>query len=406
MNKKLLILLPICALVVACGEIPTISEGPRSDENLLIALNEVNFINYIIQSKQKNVELGEYYTIATISPLDLSFKTKTKQLLFTTEHSSYYFDKVDDSYDIYYKDKFHNNHTYLGNSYYGRYNRTDIIEGIPTLDDIFNYYHVHNLTRLDPLDFTYNTHLNGWYILNEDAYSDVMNDFFGLSSAYTLHHLNLQLVSNKVRSIEYKMMDENNIEISNELFYTYPLDYLQESQFSLINTLKVTRIDASTIVPTSSEVTSEIISEVTSDITSEVTSEITSETPSDTTSEAPTTSEEPTTSEPPITSEPPTSEDIEYVDRIEFSIYDDAKLFGDNKYTIESIQLYENFDYDSDIGTPIYQIDAGSRETVTERQFTLDGRLNRGVRYLLRINIGDSPDGQSTDFYDYSWIYS
>lgn len=390
MNKKLLILLPICALVVACGEIPTISEGPRSDENLLIALNEVNFINYIVQSKQKNLELGEYYTIATITPLDLSFKTKTKQLLFTTEHSSYYFDKVDDSYDVYYKDKLLNNHTYLGNSYYGRYNRTDIIEGIPTLDDIFTYYHVHNLTRLDPLDFTYNTHLNGWYILNEDAYSSVLNDFFGLGSNYTLEHLNLQVVSNKVRSIEYKMLDENNAEISNELFYTYPLDYLQESQFSLINTIKVTKIDASTIVPASSEITSEITSEV----PSEITSEITSETPSDTTSDV------------PVTSEPPISEDIEYVDKIEFSIYDDAKLFGDNKYTIESVQLYENFDYDSNIGTPIYQIDRGNKETVTERQFTLEGRLVRGVRYLLRINIDDSPDGESTDYYDYSWIYS
>lgn len=390
MHKKHLLLVPICALVVACGEIPTISEGPRSDENLLIALNEVNFINYIIQSKQKNLELGEYYTIATITPLDLSFKTKTKQLLFTTEHSSYYFDKVDDSYDVYYKDKLLNNHTYLGNSYYGRYNRTDIIEGIPTLDDIFTYYHVHNLTRLDPLDFTYNTHLNGWYILNEDAFGTVMNDFFGLGSNYTLEHLNLQVVSNKVRSIEYKMLDENNVEINNELFYTYPLDYLQESQFSLINTLKVTKIDASTIVPASSEVTSEIISEVQSDVTSDVTSE----TPSDTTSDV------------PVTSEPPISEDIEYVDKIEFSIYDDTKLFGDNKYTIESIQLYENFDYDSNVGTPIYQIDRGDKETVTERQFTLDGRLIRGVRYLLRINIDDSPDGESTDFYDYSWIYS
>lgn len=386
MNKKLLILLPICALVVACGEIPTISEGPRTDENLLIALNEVNFINYIIQSKQKNLELGEYYTIATITPLDLSFKTKTKQLLFTTEHSSYYFDKVDDSYDIYYKDKLLNNRTYLGNSYYGRYNRTDIIDGIPTLDDIFSYYHVHNLTRLDPLDFTYNTHLNGWYILNEDAYGSVMNDFFGLDTTYTLQHLNLQVVSNKVRSIEYKMIDDNNVEISNELFYTYPLDYLQESQFSLINTLKVTKIDASTIVAASSEITSEVPSDVTSEITSEM--------PSDTTSDV------------PVTSEPPISEDIEYVDKIEFSIYDDTKLFGDNKYTIESIQLYENFDYDSNIGTPIYQIDRGNKETVTERQFTLEGRLVRGVRYLLRINIDDSPDGESTDFYDYSWIYS
>lgn len=386
MNKKLLIVLPICALVVACGEIPTISEGPRSDENLLIALNEVNFINYIIQSKQKNLELGEYYTIATITPLDLSFKTKTKQLLFTTEHSSYYFDKVDDSYDIYYKDKLLNNRTYLGNSYYGRYNRTDIIDGIPTLDDIFSYYHVHNLTRLDPLDFTYNTHLNGWYILNEDAYSGVMNDFFGLDTTYTLQHLNLQVVSNKVRSIEYKMLDANNVEISNELFYTYPLDYLQESQFSLINTLKVTKIDASTIVAASSEITSEVPSDVTSEITSEM--------PSDTTSDV------------PVTSEPQISEDIEYVDKIEFSIYDDTKLFGDNKYTIESIQLYENFDYDSNLGTPIYQIDRGNKETVTERQFTLEGRLIRGVRYLLRINIDDSPDGESTDFYDYSWIYS
>ncbi len=386
MNKKLLILLPICALVVACGEIPTISEGPRTDENLLIALNEVNFINYIIQSKQKNLELGEYYTIATITPLDLSFKTKTKQLLFTTEHSSYYFDKVDDSYDIYYKDKLLNNRTYLGNSFYGRYNRTDIIDGIPTLDDIFSYYHVHNLTRLDPLDFTYNTHLNGWYILNEDAYGSVMNDFFGLDTTYTLQHLNLQVVSNKVRSIEYKMIDDNNVEISNELFYTYPLDYLQESQFSLINTLKVTKIDASTIVAASSEITSEVPSDVTSEITSEM--------PSDTTSDV------------PVTSEPPISEDIEYVDKIEFSIYDDTKLFGDNKYTIESIQLYENFDYDSNIGTPIYQIDRGNKETVTERQFTLEGRLVRGVRYLLRINIDESPDGESTDFYDYSWIYS
>ena len=36
----------------------------------------------------------------------------------------------------------------LGNSYLGRYNQTDVIENIPTISDIFEYYHVFNINSL------------------------------------------------------------------------------------------------------------------------------------------------------------------------------------------------------------------------------------------------------------------
>lgn len=370
MKKKFLFFVPILALIVSCADIPSISEGPRSDEYISVALNEINFINYIVQSNQKNEELGDYYTVATISPLDLSFKTKTKQLLFTTEHSSYYFDKVEDSYDIYYKDKLIHNKTYLGNSYFGRYNRTDIIEGIPTIASIFSYYHVHNLTLLDPLDFTYNTKLNGWYILHEDAYQTVLTDFFKLTN-HTLVSFNLQVIDNKVRSIKYEMVDAEDTVIKNELFYTYPLDYLQDSQFSLINTISVTKAPAlNPLIP--------------SDSSSEVSSEVTSEIPS---------------------SSSETSE-LPQIDVVNFSIYDDAKIFGSQRHTIESIQLFENYNYTNELAnTPIGELNQSAQNT-HERKIVLDRTLTRGQRYLLRVNIGNTPDGDSTDYYDYSWIYS
>ena len=397
MNKKLLALIPVVSLVVSCGEIPTLSEGPRSDESLSTALNETNFINYIVQSNHQNDELGNYFTVATISPIDLSFKTKTKQLLFTTEHSSYYFDRVDSAYDVYYKDKLIANSTYIGNSYYGRYNRTDIIEGIPTIDDIFDYYHVFNITALDEADFTYNQNLNGWYRLNEEAFPLVLNNFFQYDNAYTINHFNVQVSDNKIRSIEYELVDSHDEKIKNELFYTYPLDYLQDEQFSLINAVEVTKIEQPPLLAFNVEDTT----------TSE--EPLTSEDP--VSSEEPLTTEDPVSSEIPQTSEPiseePSSEESEiiYVDQIDFAIYDDAKLFGANRYTIESVQLYENYSYQSLVNTPIGEVTKGDSETVSVRTLTLDRRLVRGNRYLLRINLASSPDGGSSDYYDYSWIH-
>ncbi len=383
------------SLIVACGELPTLSEGPREDEDIFVAFNHENFIKYVVQSNHKNEQLGQYFTTATISPIDLSFKTKTKQLLFTTEHSSYYFDRVDDSYDIYYKDKLIANETYIGNSFYGRYNRIDIIEGIPTIDDIFSYYNVFDITSLSGDDFTYNLNLNGWYYLNTEAYSKIITNFFALDNTHTLEKFNVQVSENHLRSIQYEINSPDGT-ISNELFYTYPLDYLQDDQFSLINALEVTKVERPLdITITSDDISSEPTSEeepMTSDG-----SDITSESPS---------SDEPLTSDEPNSEESNGEQEIEYVDKVSFAIYDDAKIFGTNRYTIESIQLFENYDYETTLlQTPLKEIERGDNENVTTRSLTLDRRLTRGNRYLLRINLGSSPNGTSSDYYDYAWIY-
>ena len=131
-------------------------------------------------------------------------KQKTKQLLFTTEHSSYYFDRVDSAYDVYYKDKLIANSTYIGNSYYGRYNRTDIIEGIPTIDDIFDYYHVFNITALDEADFTYNQNLNGWYRLNEEAFPSYL-----ITSSSTITPIRLITSMSKSATIKFAVLNMN-----------------------------------------------------------------------------------------------------------------------------------------------------------------------------------------------------
>lgn len=379
-KNKLIAIIPLLTILVSCGEIPTLSEGPRDNENIDTALSEAHFVNYMVQASQKNDVLGSYFTIATISPLDMSFKTKTKQLLFTTEHSSYYFDKVDNSYDVYYKDKLVSNSTYLGNSYLGRYNQTDVIENIPTISDIFEYYHVFNINSLAPEDFSYNHSLNGWYLLNEEAYPKTINEFFALDDTYTISRFNLQVSDNRVRSIEYELIDGLGVKIKNELFYTYPLDYLQEVQYSLINTVNVIKMAEPLNMKSMNAETS---------------------------SEEPLTSEEPLISEEPPVSEPSTSEPVEepnFVDKIEFAIYDDVKTFGTNRYTLNSIQLFEEYDYQT-VNTPISEVTKANQETVTARSLTLNRRLTRGKRYLLRINIASSPDGASTDYYDYSWIH-
>lgn len=381
MKTKLLYVFPLVSLIVGCGQIPTLSEGPRYDEDISQALNEANFVNYVIQSNHKNEQLGNYFTVATISPLDMSFKTKTKQLLFTTEHSSYYFDKVDDSYDVYYKDKTLANKSYMGNSYYGRYNGVDKVEEIPSLDDVYTYYNVFNMASLDKNDFTYNTNLNGWYILNADAYQKIITDFFGYDESYVLNRFNLQVNANKVRSIEYELINDLNVKIKNEIFYTYPLDYLQDVQFSLINNVAVEKTEVP-LVET-------MVSEETSSEDIATTSEIE-------------TSEQASTSETDSSSEP---EPTTYVDKVNFVIYDDAKTFGTNRYTIASLQLFENYNYELEFNEPLIEITRGDKETVSERSLTLTRRLTRGKRYLLRVNLASSPDGGSSDYYDYSWIH-
>lgn len=424
MNKKFLTIVPLLSIVVGCGEISNTNDGPRSDELISSALNEVNFINYVVQAKHHSEELGDFYTVATITPVDLSFKTKKSQLLYTTEHSYYYFDKVEESYDVYYKNKLTNNKSYLGNSYFGRFNRNDVIEDIPNSEDIFSHYNVFNINSLEAEDFTYNKNLNGWYILNEDSYSDTISNFFNLDSSHSIMRFNLQVSKNRINSIDYEIKDGDNQTIKNELFYTYPVDYLQESQFSLINAVSVEKLEASLelTVDTSSEQSSTSEAATSSeqalssedstsliDTTSEdtLTSEVETSSEDISTSQPPTTSEDLTTSTPPITSEEnnTSEDDITYVDRLNFSIYDDASIFANNRYTIQSIQLFENYDYAAINNTAIATLEQGQEENVRERSITLNRRLKRGSRYLLRINLASTPNGQSEDYYDYSFIY-
>lgn len=373
MNRKVLVIIPILSVLVGCGDITSSNNGPRNDELIANALNEVNFLNYAIQARQHNDKVGDFYTVATITPLDLSFKSKKTQLLYTTELSYYYFDKIDNYYDVYYKDKTTFNRSDLGHSFYGRYNLREKIEGIPTEQDIMDYYHVHNIKSLRADDFTYNTSLNGWYILKEDAAKHVIDNFFDLDGeTYTLNKFNLQVSKNKVNSIVYELLGPDNVKLENELFYTYPIDYLQDQQFSLINDV--------TIIEKHIEKSKSIIKALSSDETSE--------------------EGDPSGQE--------NNEDPILVDahEVAFSIYNDANVFKNNRNTIESIAIYENFDYsEGATNTPLAEIRSEQGENISARTLTLTRKLTRNRRYLIRINIGSTPDGASDDYYDYSFFY-
>ena len=69
------------------------------------------------------------------------------------------------------------------------------------------------LIVLRPEDFSYNHSLNGWYLLNEEAYPKTINEFFALDDTYTISRFNLQVSDNRVRSIEYELIDGLGVKI-------------------------------------------------------------------------------------------------------------------------------------------------------------------------------------------------
>lgn len=366
MKNKILIILPILTVLSSCGNLTSISDGPRNDELIATALNEVNFLNYSIQARQHNEEVGDFYSVATITPLDLSFKAKKTQYLITTELSYYYFDKVGDHYNIYYRDKLSVNPLYLGNSFYENYKLDESIQNFPNNKTIFEYYQVFNITSLREEHFTYNTNLNGWYILKETSHDYVIRNFFKLDAQKnTIKKFELQVVKNKVNSIVYEIEGENDEVIENELFYTYPIDYLQDSQFSLINDIEIQEIEL-TDVPGDENVND--LDEENSEVT--------------------------------LFADP-----NPLVHKINFSIYDDVNTFKDNQF--ESIAIYENYDYTAEENTPIAEIVAEARNSITDRSITLDRKLTTNRRYLIRIGVSrENEKGVAIkDYYDYSFIY-
>lgn len=392
MKKNHLITLLFTLLIVtSCKGVPTISEGPAEGEDIKEALNIRNFDAYLVQSNHYD-ENFDTQTVAQalITEDDMRFITRTRNFLAPIEISYFYLDNLHDGkYDVYYKEKVDRDSKYLGNSYYQGYNLfSTAIGNFPNVENFKTYYNVHDMSKLNYEEFTYMTNRGGWYRLNEEAYPRVVSEFFGLdNTVYTLDKFEVQVEKNRINSIVYSVSDKtNNFKKENELFYIYQLmNYLNETQYSLINNIEVQPYVPDVPEPDTSETPSDT-SETTSEVPSE-TSDVTSETTSD-------------TSETPL----PRNDlgDPIIAEVLSFSIYNDYELFQkkDAPNVISRLSLVQPSLIEGEPDTIISELIGDKVTPIRERElYIYDTPLVRGVRYLLRLEL------LSGEYYDYSFIH-
>jgi hypothetical protein len=391
MKKSHLITVLFTLLIVtSCKGVPTISEGPAEGEDIKEALNIRNFDAYLVQSNHFN-ESFDTQTVAQalITEDDMRFITKTRNFLAPIEISYYYLDNLHDGkYDVYYKEKKDRDSKYLGNSYYQGYNLFSTnIGNFPNVENFKTYYNVYDMTKLNYEEFTYITNRGGWYRLNEDAYKRVIAEFFGLdNTVYNLDKFEVQVEKNHINSLVYSISDKtNNFKRENELFYIYQLmNYLNETQYSLINNIEVKPYVPDVPEPDTSETPSE-------EIPSE-TSETPSETPSDTTSDI--------TSDTPL----PRVEGVDPViaEVLSFSLYNDYNLFQkkDAPNVISKLTLAQPSLIEGEPDMVISELIGDKTTPVRERElYIYDTPLVRGERYRLRLEL------LTGEYYDYSFIH-
>lgn len=403
-KRNLLLLTPLLLVSLAsCNS----NDGPREGEDINKALNKRNFVAYLVQSNHfDEVFNKEVYAQALLTLGDMKFVTKTKELFTSNELSYYYFKNKHDgsnSYDIYYKEKTNRESRYLGNSYYEgyRFRLGDTFNNIPNLDTLKTYYNAYDVSVLEADDFTYDNNRGGWYELNEDAYDKVISNFFELDETkYELEVFDIQIEEDHVNSIVYKVSgseDGEDVVLENELIYRYStVDlYLDEPQYSLINNVEI------------KEYVPEVIEEPDIPSSEDTTEEPGSEEPKDEPSSEDLTTEEDTTESTEVLplldleeeTEEPIEEDIKEI--LTFSLYEDYNLFlkADAKNVISEINLYHNFDLDSEENEIITSLVSEDLKTIRDRSLKiLDKPLIHGDRYLLRVTLSTG------EHYDYNFI--